>query len=423
MERAELTALLTSEGLRLVDELGAIDSSDEVARTVSRLRAQGLSPELVSAAVGQARLRTRARAKFGAFADRMLFTRAGLEQATRLSVGARHAGRFRDAGVHRVADLGCGIGGDALAFAGIGLDVLAVDADETTAALAAYNLAAFGDTATVRHARAEDVALDGVDAVWLDPARRTAGHTDRAGRRRRLVAVAGMGLRSRGADARGHQARTGVRPGADPGGCGGAVDQRRRVDHRARRLDRKARPRGVRRSALVVRSDRAAELTAPSDAEDAEVRPLGAFVHEPEGAVIRARLIGEVARRLDAGMLAPGIAYLTSDAEITSPFVQSFRVLEELPTDLKALRRRSGAGDRHAGDQEARRRCRPRDLPHPAEAEGSAHRDAHPHACGNLAHRPARRARHRLTRITSARRACSAEERPWVDAHHSQPAL
>jgi hypothetical protein len=51
-----------------------------------------------------------------------------------------------------------------------------------------------------------------------------------------------------------------------------------------------------------------------------------------------------VARRLDAGMLAPGIAYLTSDAEITSPFVQSFRVLEELPTDLKALRRRSGSG-------------------------------------------------------------------------------
>ena len=78
MELAELTALLTPEGLRLVDDLGAIDGTDDVAATVSRLRAAGLSPDLVAAAVGQARLRSRARAKFGAFADRMLFTRAGL---------------------------------------------------------------------------------------------------------------------------------------------------------------------------------------------------------------------------------------------------------------------------------------------------------------------------------------------------------
>ena len=176
MELAELTALLTPDGLRLVDEIGAIDTPAEVATTVSRLRAAGLSPDLVSAAVGQARLRTRARQKFGEFADRMLFTRAGLEQATRLAIGARHAGRFRDAGFARVADLGCGIGGDALALAGIGLQVLAVDADEVTAALAAYNLAPFGDAAVVRQARAEEVALDGVDAVWLDPARREAGH-------------------------------------------------------------------------------------------------------------------------------------------------------------------------------------------------------------------------------------------------------
>ncbi|MFX7732082.1 hypothetical protein ABTK10_21360, partial [Acinetobacter baumannii] len=34
----------------------------------------------------------------------------------------------------------------------------------------------FGDTVTVAHGRAEDADLDGVDAVWLDPARRTAGH-------------------------------------------------------------------------------------------------------------------------------------------------------------------------------------------------------------------------------------------------------
>jgi len=162
----------------MVDEVGPLASTTEVAAAVSRLRAAGHSPELVSAVVGQAHLRVRAAAKFGPFADRMLFTRAGLEQATRLEVAARHAGRFRDAGVQRVADLGCGIGGDALGLAGLGLDVLAVDADETTAALAAYNLAPFGEAVTVRSGLAEETDLDGWDAVWLDPARRTAGHSE-----------------------------------------------------------------------------------------------------------------------------------------------------------------------------------------------------------------------------------------------------
>ena len=45
------------------------------------------------------RLRTRAEAKFGEFARQMLFTQAGLEQATRLTVAARHAERFANAGI------------------------------------------------------------------------------------------------------------------------------------------------------------------------------------------------------------------------------------------------------------------------------------------------------------------------------------
>lgn len=346
MDLAELTALLTPEGLRLVDELGTIDGTDQVAAAVSRLRAAGLSPDLVSAAVGQARLRTRARQKFGVFADRMLFTRAGLEQATRLEVGARHAGRFRDAGIARLADLGCGIGGDALAFAGIGLDVLAVDADEVTAALAAYNLAPFGDTARVLHARAQDVDLGDVEGVWLDPARRTAGHTE--------TTRVGAGDWSPPLEwvwelAAQHPAGVKLGPAFDrtlvPDD---AEAQWISVDGSTIELvvwtGRLARP-GVRRAALVIRGGAASELTGSADADDADIRDLGPYVHEPEGAVIRARLIGEVARSIDAGMLDPRIAYLTSDAPALlpdgspHPFVQSFRVRERLPNDPKALGR------------------------------------------------------------------------------------
>lgn len=338
MDKAELTALLTAEGLRMVDEVGPLASTAEVAATVSRLRAAGHSPDLVSAVVGQARLRVRAAAKFGPFADRMLFTRAGLEQATRLEVAARHAARFRDAGLTRVADLGCGIGGDALGLAGIGLDVLAVDADETTAALAAYNLAPFGDAVTVQHGRAEDADLEGWDAVWLDPARRTAGHAETSRTRPEdwspaldwVFELAG-------------RMPVGVKlgPGLDRNLVPDDVEaQWISVDGSTIELvlwSGPLRRENVRRAALVIRGGAAAELTAAGDADDEPVRDIGAFLHEPEGAVIRARLIGEVARRLQAGMIADGIAYLTSDAALTNPFVQSFRVREVMPLKVPTI--------------------------------------------------------------------------------------
>src|SRR3712207_5407287 len=140
MGRGDLVELLSAGGLRLLDSLPAYGAGAEALSTVTRLRALGHSPGLVATVLTQARLRARAVPKFGEFAGRMLFTEAGLEQATRLPVAALHAGRFRTAGVRRVADLGCGLGGDAMAMAALDLDVLAVDADEGTAALASYNL-------------------------------------------------------------------------------------------------------------------------------------------------------------------------------------------------------------------------------------------------------------------------------------------
>jgi hypothetical protein len=51
----------------------------------------------------------------------MFFTRAGLEQATRTIVAGRRAARLAAAGVATLADLGCGIGSDALAAARAGI--------------------------------------------------------------------------------------------------------------------------------------------------------------------------------------------------------------------------------------------------------------------------------------------------------------
>jgi len=359
---SELTALLTPEGLRLLDEVGTIASAAEVAGAVSKLRAAGHSPDLVSAVVGQAHLRTKAVAKFGGFAERMLFTRAGVEQATRLGVAARHAGRMRRAGIERVADLGCGIGGDSLAFAGAGLSVTAVDADEVTAAIAAYNLAPFGEDATVQHSTAEDFVSanfgevqqprslpadssedaahlrDSRTAIWLDPARRTSGHSET-----RRVTASDYSPSLDWAFELAARQPTGIKlgPGHDRDSLpSDAEAQWVSADGSVVELvlwsGALARE-GVRRAALVIRGEESHELTAGADAEDAEVRELGAFLHEPDGAVIRARLIGDVARSIDAGMLDEKIAYLTGDAALTTPFVQSFRVREVMAANPKAI--------------------------------------------------------------------------------------
>src|SRR5680860_491543 len=121
MERTELVELLSPEGLRLLDSLPRYDTID-VVRAVSELRKAGHAAGLVAAALSQSRLRAKAGSKFGDFASRMLFTEAGLEQATRLRVAALHAGRFAALRTDtdrppRIVDLGCGIGGDAMAMA------------------------------------------------------------------------------------------------------------------------------------------------------------------------------------------------------------------------------------------------------------------------------------------------------------------
>ncbi|ANF31461.1 SAM-dependent methyltransferase [Leifsonia xyli] len=348
MERSELVALLSPEGLRLLDSLPPYRSEKDVLRIVSDLRKQGHSPALVAAVLTQSKLRRKAQAKFGDFASSMLFTEAGLEQATRLPVAARHAGRFRAAGLRHVADLGCGIGGDALALAALELEVTAVDADEVTAAIASFNLAPF-PSATVEQKRAEDVDLRAVDGVFLDPARRTAGHTQTE----RLVDpddyTPSLGFAYELATGRSVGLKLG--PGFDRDLIPSTAEaQWVSADGQVVELGlwfgALARP-GIRRAALVLRGDQADELVADADSVDEETGPLGEYLYEPDGAVIRARLIGDLARRLGGRMLSEQIAYITADAPVETPFASGFRILETLPAgekDLKRALRQRGIG-------------------------------------------------------------------------------
>lgn len=340
MKRAELEELLSPEGLRLLDSLPPYGAASDIVASVGALREAGHPPGLVATVLTQSRLRRKAAGKFGPFADRMLFTEAGLEQATRLPVAAQHAGRFARAGLRRVADLGCGIGGDAMALAALELDVLAVEADEVTAAMASYNLAPF-PSAHVELSRAEDVALEGVEGAYLDPARRTSGHTDT----RRRTAASDYTPPLEFAWSLAERMPVGVKlgPGLDRESIPrDAEAQWVSVDGRVVELGVWFGPlarEGVRRAALVIDAAGSHELVAPGDADDAPVGELGGVVYEPDGAVIRARLIGDLARSIRGRMLGRGIAYVTADEFIPTPFARGFRVLERLPFAERELKR------------------------------------------------------------------------------------
>ncbi|KTR07732.1 class I SAM-dependent methyltransferase [Curtobacterium luteum] len=346
MDAAELAQLLTPEGMALLDRTPSVSDGGEIVRVVSRLRGEGHDPGLVAAVLTQAKLRQRAAAKFGPFAARMLFTEAGLEQATRLQVAAQHAGRFAAAGLTRVADLGCGIGGDAMAMAALDLDVTAVDRDEVTAAVATHNLAPWPD-ARVELGDAAAFDLSRVDGVWMDPARRTAGH----GNTRRLADPDDWSPSLDTVFAAATTPPTGVKlgPGIDRDLVPDTAEAQwvsvdREVVELALWFGPLARD-GVRRAATVIGAHGVAELTAAADAPDVPVGALGTYLYEPDGAVIRARLIGDLARSIDGRMLSDGIAYVTSDRAVSTPFAQGFRVVDTMPLDVKQLAARLAADD------------------------------------------------------------------------------
>jgi hypothetical protein len=93
----------------------------------------------------------------------------------------------------------------------------------------------------------------------------------------------------------------------------------------------------VRRRATVIGTGGLATLTDEDD-PGAEVRRIGAFLHEPDGAVIRAGLVTAVAAGVQGGLLDEHIAYVTGDQPFRTPFARSYRVIEQLPYREKQLR-------------------------------------------------------------------------------------
>ena len=330
--------LLTDDGQRLLGRATHVyaEVEGDPVRAAAAVRRIEPDADRAAAALTQAGLRARAVAKFGAEAHRLYFTPDALEQATRPRVATHRAARLAAAQPSSVLDLGCGIGGDMIAFARAGLTVAGVDLDPVRVAVAEANLAALGLPGAVQVADGTALDLSPFGAVYADPARRTARgrvfdaegwappwpFVERLLSRRAVVKVApGIPheLVPRGAE-------------AEWVSEGGDVKEAALWSTYLATCERRA---------TVIGEGGLATLTEEDDPyAEAErpVRPVGKFLYEPDGAVIRAHLVTAVAAGVDGGLLDPHIAWVTSDASYRTPFAKGYRVLEEVPFREKALK-------------------------------------------------------------------------------------
>ncbi|MGW0575894.1 class I SAM-dependent methyltransferase, partial [Streptomyces sp. NPDC002920] len=266
-----------------------------------------------------------------------------VEQSTRASVAAYRAGRMKELGVTAVADLCCGIGGDAVALARAGIRVLAVDRDPLTAAAARANAEALGLTGLidVREADVTEVDTDGYDAVFVDPARR--------------------GGRGRVFDPEAYSPPLSWAVAAALKAPHAALKVAPGIPHEAIPAQAGAEwisDGGDVKEAVLwfggsTRNDvRATLLPGPrtllgTGLPNPAVRPLGRYLYEPDGAVIRAHLVAEVAQELDGGLVDETIAYVTADALRPTPYATAYEITDQLPFNvkkLKALLRERGVG-------------------------------------------------------------------------------
>ena len=333
----DFTFLLSAAGERWLAELATTPiTKHNHLQIVTRLR-RDLSPAHTQAVMETAVLRQKATTKFSHAAE-MFFTRPALEQASSEIISAYRAHRFADAGVRRVADLGCGIGGDAIGLAAQA-QVIGVEMDALRLAMAEQNLKAYGrgDLFQSLHANFTTLSPLDVDGLFFDPARRDE-------RGKRFFSVEAYQPPLSWIDGwRASIPNTAVKisPGVDYDELPADAE----VEFISVRGELKEavlwygdlQTAVTRRATLLV--DGAVHSMTTTDMPDhITIAPPKQFLYEPDNAIIRAHLVKQLAAQLGATKIDDDIAYLSSDAKIETPFARRFPITDYFPFQLKRLR-------------------------------------------------------------------------------------
>ncbi len=345
--------LVTEDGGHLLREVTSLPG--DAPQKVLALRKRGVDLETASAAVGVAEARHRARFRFPDAAT-LFFTPDGLAQATSPVIAAYHAERIAASGAQTVVDLGCGIGMDTLALARAGLTVLALERDPARLVFARANAALKGvaDRITFKQDEVTDLNWE-ADAAYWDPSRRVGVDLRRVSRHGDQYEPPLDFLA---------QIRTRVRLGgcvklspALPDEALADLDGRIEFLSEARECkeacvwfgDVRGEAGDCAASAVLLSPDRLI-LEPADDPSDPSAGELGAYLFDPDPAVLRAGALGTLADRIGAHRIGAADAYLTGDTLPDFPLhaaVSAYRILEAQPYRPKtfgAILRTRGIG-------------------------------------------------------------------------------
>ncbi|WP_276061701.1 THUMP-like domain-containing protein [Mycolicibacterium confluentis] len=319
----DVAYLTSDEGVAALADVAALPSLDGVRDVaVVRERHAARAPVLIETTL----LRRRAVAKLPD-AGQWLFTDEALQQATAEPVAAHRALRLAGRVVH---DVTCSVGADLAALRRTAAEVVGSDLDPVRVAMARHNLG--GEVLICRADALHPVTRDA--AVVADPARRSEGRRRFDPREympalddllevcsdRDLAVKCAPGIDF---DALGDM---GFRGEVEITSWAGSVRE-------ACLWSPGLGESGVTRRATVL--DTGEQLTDAEDS-DCEVGPVGRWIVDPDGAVVRAGLVRHYAARHGLWQLDPEIAYLSGDT--VPPGVRGFEVIEELAFTEKALR-------------------------------------------------------------------------------------
>jgi THUMP domain-like len=263
-----------------------------------------------------------------------LFTDEALQQATAALVAAHRAQRLAGRVVH---DVTCSIGTEVAALRGTVARVVGSDIDPVRLAMARHNLGAAADLC-----RADALHPVTRNAVVLaDPSRRGSG------RRRFNPGDYQPALDQLFDVYRGRELVLKCAPGIDFDvvtrlGFDGEIEvtSNQASVREACLWSAGLAERGVRRRASIL--DRGEQIT-DVEPDDCPVLPVGRWIVDPDGAVVRSGLVRHYAARHGLWQLDPHIAYLSGDQLPAG--VRGFEVLQQLPFDERRLRQALSALD------------------------------------------------------------------------------
>lgn len=370
----QFQSLQGTQGMALLAEIAAADSGPTTEFALATRLRREYPADLVSAALTMHHLRRRAAGRFPE-AQRLWFTRAGLEQSTAQAIARYRAARYDT--VPHVYDLCCGIGGDLLGLLQElpAVSVTAVDRDPLHLVMAAANAAVVGGAGRVTILEADVRELDLLTGagVFIDPARRTERGRLAHGESEPPLAWC-----------------VGLAAGARPVGIKAAPGLDHAVVPRGWEFEAIAIGTDLKEamlwspalasspnSATVLAGDRVNHLAPhPGDAVPRRDPRPGDVLIDPNPAITRSGLVADLARSLPGriNLIDRQIGFLLADQPIETPFGRTLRIVDSLPWHEKRLKARLRELD--AGPVDVRRRGLAGDVD--AIAKRLRGRGAHP---------------------------------------------